>query len=167
MWNSWKSHFVSVCTTQTMAEQYGCLKEFLLDADSIGAYVEWMSLYFQGNDIVEGKQVPILLSSIGAWTYSLLRDLVAPDAPGTIIHWSFGGIFIAFPAKMLDDSRMVPLPYVCPSCVDESISNFMLLYRSSPSIANLEGHQKNPSKISLCVVCDMKVHSANYFLNMC
>ena len=35
----------------------------------------------QANDIGENKRVPILLSSIGASTYELLRDLVAPDAP--------------------------------------------------------------------------------------
>ena len=31
------------------------------------------------------KRVPVLLSSVGVRTYSLLRDLVAPDAPGSLI----------------------------------------------------------------------------------
>ena len=38
------------------------------------------TLYFAVNDIEEDKQVSILLSSIGAQSYSLIRDLVAPKA---------------------------------------------------------------------------------------
>ena len=41
-------------------------------------------MHFKTNDIAEDKQVPILLSSIGAGTYSLLRDLVAPNSPGEL-----------------------------------------------------------------------------------
>ena len=67
-----------------MAGKYGHLKEFLPDEDSIGAYLERASLYFVANGIEADKRVPILLSSIGAWTYSLLRDLIAPDVPSTL-----------------------------------------------------------------------------------
>ena len=67
-----------------MAAKYGCLEEFRPEADSIRAYLERAALYFEANDIGDHKRVPILLSSIGASTYALLRDLVAPDAPGTL-----------------------------------------------------------------------------------
>ena len=67
-----------------MAAQYNCLEKFQPESDSIRAYLEWAYLYFQANDIDERKRVPILPSSIGASTYALLRDLVAPDAPGTL-----------------------------------------------------------------------------------
>ena len=53
--------------------------------DSIQAYLELGSLYFEANDIAEDKQVPILLILIGAQTYSLLRDLVAPNSPGELL----------------------------------------------------------------------------------
>ena len=44
-----------------------------------------MALYFkEKNGIEEDKQVAILLSSIGAQTYSLLRDLAAPVVSGTL-----------------------------------------------------------------------------------
>ena len=66
-----------------MAAKYGCLQEFLPDEDSIDAYLERAVLYFKANDIGEDKRVPIFLSSIGVRTYALLRDLVAPDAPGS------------------------------------------------------------------------------------
>ena len=49
-----------------MAVQYEFLKEFQPDADSIGAYFKRAFLYFQANNIEEGKQVQILLSLIGA-----------------------------------------------------------------------------------------------------
>ena len=67
-----------------MAGKYGYLKMFLPDEDSIGAYLERAALFCVANGIEEDKQVPILLSSIGALTYSLLRDLVAPVVPGTL-----------------------------------------------------------------------------------
>ena len=67
-----------------MASQYGCLEKFLPESDSISSYLERVDLYFKANGIAEDKQVPILLSSIGAATYALLRDLVAPEAPGTL-----------------------------------------------------------------------------------
>ena len=67
-----------------MAGKYSQLKEFLPDEDSIGAYLECASQYFVGNDIEKDKQVPILLSSIGAKTYSLRWELVVPVLPGTL-----------------------------------------------------------------------------------
>ena len=75
-----------------MSSQYGCLKEFHPEVDSIRAYLELASLYFKANDIEEGKQVPIFLSSIGAQTYSLLRDLVAPSSPGELSFAELSGV---------------------------------------------------------------------------
>ena len=46
--------------------------------------MEVKTLYFAANDIEEDKQVLILLSSIGAQTYSLIRDLVTPKTPGNL-----------------------------------------------------------------------------------
>ena len=39
-----------------------------------------MGLYFDAN-VTDDKQVPVLLSNIGAKTYGLLRSLAAPKAP--------------------------------------------------------------------------------------
>ena len=64
-----------------MAGKYGHPKDFLPDEDSTWAYLERASLYFVTNCIEEDTQVPILLSSIGARTYSYLCDLVAPEVP--------------------------------------------------------------------------------------
>ncbi len=66
-----------------MATQFGSITEFQPDTDAVKAYLERVNLYFSANDVPEAKQVPILLSSIGASTYALLSDLLAPDAPGT------------------------------------------------------------------------------------
>ena len=67
-----------------MATTYGQLQEFQPDSDSVTSYLERVSLYFDANGIVDGKRVPIMLSSIGASTYSLLSDLLAPDKPGSM-----------------------------------------------------------------------------------
>ena len=66
-----------------MATTYGQLQEFQPDSDSVTSYLERVALYFDANGIAEDKKVPILLSSIGASTYSLLSDLLAPDKPGS------------------------------------------------------------------------------------
>ena len=65
-----------------MATRYGHLQEFKPESDSIKAYLERVSLYFTANEVAEAKQVPVLLSSIGAPTYAVLSDLLAPDKPG-------------------------------------------------------------------------------------
>jgi len=57
---------------------FGTLKEFESENEKISSYLERMELYFIMNGIDEEKQVAVLLSVIGAKTYSLLCDLVAP-----------------------------------------------------------------------------------------
>ena len=66
-----------------MATQHGRLEEFHPESDSIKAYLERVTLYFTANAVDNGKRVAVLLSSIGAPTYSLLSDLVAPHLPST------------------------------------------------------------------------------------
>ena len=61
-----------------MVTQYGQLQEFKPDSDSIKSYLERVSLYFAANDVADGKRVPASLSSIGASTYAVLSDLLAP-----------------------------------------------------------------------------------------
>ena len=66
-----------------MATQHGHLREFHPGTDSIKSYLERVTLYFMANDVPSEKQVPVLLSCIGAPTYALLSDLVSPAAPRT------------------------------------------------------------------------------------
>ncbi len=61
--------------------QYGKITAYRAEEESITAYLERVELYFQANEVDAAKQVPILLSSIGAKTYELLRSLTAPKAP--------------------------------------------------------------------------------------
>ena len=64
-----------------MATQHGRLREFHPETESIKAYLERVALYFTANEVAADKRVAVLLSSIGAATYSLLSDLVAPHLP--------------------------------------------------------------------------------------
>ena len=66
-----------------MASLYGSLTEFQPDSDDVKAYLERVELYFAANKVDADLQVPIFLSSVGARTYSLLSDLLAPAAPKT------------------------------------------------------------------------------------
>ena len=61
-----------------MATQYERLNP---KSDSIKAYLERVACYFTANEVDNAKRVPILLSFIGAPTYALLSDLVAPSPP--------------------------------------------------------------------------------------
>lgn len=60
---------------------YGQLQQFQPEAESIGAYLERVDMYFLANDIAREKKVPVFLSVIGGKTFSLLRDLLAPAKP--------------------------------------------------------------------------------------
>lgn len=64
------------------ATQYGRLQDFHPETDSIKKYLEHVSLYSVANEVSDEKEVAILLSSIGASTYALLSDLVAPESFG-------------------------------------------------------------------------------------
>ena len=66
-----------------MATQHGRLREFHPESDTIKTYLERVSLYFTANAVDNDKKVAILLSCIGAPTYALLSDLLAPDQPST------------------------------------------------------------------------------------
>ena len=112
-----------------MAAQYGCLEKFRPESDSIRAYLERVTLYFQANDIGEDKRVPILLSSIGASTYALLRDLVAPDAPGTLTFRRLSEVLTAHfePKRMVIAERFYFHKRV--QAVGESIADFDAVLR--------------------------------------
>ena len=60
---------------------FGNLQEFKLESESIAAYLERTTVYFDANSIAAEKQVSVLLSVVGAQTYSLLRSLTAPELP--------------------------------------------------------------------------------------
>ena len=59
----------------------GKLDEFNPEESSLSAYLEWVHIFFVANSIPESKQVPVFLNAIGATTYSVLRDLLAPETP--------------------------------------------------------------------------------------
>ena len=81
-WNYKSSLTTAALSLGKMAIAFGHIEGFHPESDSIlKAYLERAGLYFVANNIPEDKQVPILLSSIGASTYSLLSDLLAPETP--------------------------------------------------------------------------------------
>ena len=51
------------------------------EESSLSAYLERVHIFFVANSIPESKQVPVFLNAIGATTYSVLRDLLAPETP--------------------------------------------------------------------------------------
>lgn len=55
--------------------------EFNPENEQWTAYVERMELFFDAHDVDKDKQVATLLSSVGASTYGLLRNLVQPLKP--------------------------------------------------------------------------------------
>ena len=70
-----------VATRMALARNYGRLEHFQPDSETITAYLERVDLYFRANDVPNDKKVSVLLNFIGAKTYTLLRNLVAPTAP--------------------------------------------------------------------------------------
>ena len=63
---------------------YGKIDEFDVAKESIHIYLERMELYFVANAVAEAKQPVVLLTSIiGSKHYDLLKNLLAPDLPGS------------------------------------------------------------------------------------
>ena len=73
-YHNWRRGFVDMARST-----FGQLQEFQPESETIAAYLERASLYFQANSIAEEKQVAVFLSVIGAKNYSLLRSLTAQD----------------------------------------------------------------------------------------
>ncbi len=49
------------------------------------SYIEGMQMFFTANDVKDaGKQRAILLSSCGPSTYRQIKDVLSPEAPGTV-----------------------------------------------------------------------------------
>ena len=67
----------------TGTTKFGTHNEFNSDVETIPKYLNWVVLYCEANEVGDDKRVPILLSSIGPTTYSLICDLSAPANPKT------------------------------------------------------------------------------------
>ena len=57
----------------------GHIQEFQPENELLSSYLERVQLFFIANDVVEEKKVAVFLSVIGSKTYSLLRNLLAPN----------------------------------------------------------------------------------------
>ena len=60
---------------------FGRLKAFDPETENISTYLEGIKLYFEANNIVDEKKVPVLLTVIGPRNYGITRSLVAPTRP--------------------------------------------------------------------------------------
>ena len=60
---------------------YGQFSQFDLDQETMSAYLERVQIFFQANNIADKKQVGIFLTLIGAKTYGLPQDILAPAKP--------------------------------------------------------------------------------------
>ena len=70
-----------------MAGLGGLPGEFGAAGESFGAYSRWLEQYLLANDVSEdqpAKRRAIFLSVIGAKTFALLEDLVAPEKVVTL-----------------------------------------------------------------------------------
>jgi len=64
-----------------MTTHYGKLQAFRPGEEELSVYFERVELFFAVNETPEEKQVPIFLNAVGANTYGLLCNLVAPANP--------------------------------------------------------------------------------------
>ena len=61
----------------------GQIGEFVEGQEEFECYIERVEQFFKANEISEEKQVAVLLTVIGASTYSLLKSLLAPQSPSS------------------------------------------------------------------------------------
>ena len=107
-------------------------------------------LYFTANDVPEAKQVPILLSSIGAPTYALLRDLLAPGAPGTK---SLAEISATLTQHFEPKRAVIAERFTNGTSQWEKVLlNLMRFYVTSPHVVILGSFFTKPYATDLCAV---------------
>ena len=68
---------------QVIMTTIGKIESFDDTKENWETYVERVEQFFLANDIDDDHKVPTLLSLIGGKTYTLLRDLLAPEKPAT------------------------------------------------------------------------------------
>ena len=143
-----------------MATPYGHIAVFHPESDSIKAYFELVQLYFAANKVPENLQVPVLLSSIGAPTYSLLSDLFAPAAPGSK---SLQDISAALP-RHFEPERVVIAQrfhfHKCDQAAGESTADYDVNLRKLTSQCNLGITWRRHSVMVSCVAFDTRPFSA-------
>ena len=78
---------------------HGNIGEFNLESnDSWNDYTERLGQYFLANDVdAEAKKKEILLTVIGAQTYSLLKTLLSPDLPSGKTYDELKSTLITYP----------------------------------------------------------------------
>ena len=64
-----------------MSAKFGRAREFDPTSEDSESYAEQMKHYLFANDVKEAKKVPVLLSTCGTATYSLIKCLCSPDSP--------------------------------------------------------------------------------------
>ena len=74
-------HYILVTRMATAPAFIGSLSTFDPAQESISAYVERVQVFFAANDVKEEKRVAVFSSVVGAPTFSLLRNLLAPEKP--------------------------------------------------------------------------------------
>ena len=72
---------LQLATRRDIMSTFGQLQEYRAEVENISSYLERVELFFTANGVAEDKRVPVFLSVVGATTYALLRDLLAPDKP--------------------------------------------------------------------------------------
>jgi len=64
-------------------QQFGKIAEFSATDENIDTYLERVQLFFAANGIADDKQSAVLLTSIGAKAYDIIKNEFAPQLPGT------------------------------------------------------------------------------------
>jgi len=64
-------------------QQFWKIAEFSATDENTDTYLERVQLFFTANGIADDKQSAVLLTSIGAKAYDIIKNEFAPQLPGT------------------------------------------------------------------------------------
>jgi len=79
------------CISRMVATLIGHVEPFQLGVEDWDQYTERLEQYFIASEIAAENKVAMLLTVVGAKTYSLLRDLIAPTKPANQDVRGIGG----------------------------------------------------------------------------
>ena len=81
------------------------IKEYVEGQENFECYIKHVEQFFEANEIDEKKQVAMLLTVIGAPTYGLLKNLVAPESPSSLKFEDLVGHFSPKPSVIAEQFK--------------------------------------------------------------